>query len=39
MSKDSEQGNVEGAVLQAVGSEPGSGIEALDGPEQRSDVV
>ena len=39
MSEESEQGDMEGAVLQAVGSEPGSGIEALDGPEQRSDVV
>ena len=39
VSEESEQGDVEGAVLQAVGSEPGSGIEALDGPEQRSDVV
>ena len=39
MFQDSEQGNVEGAGLWAVGSGTGSGMEALDSPEQRSDVV
>ena len=38
MAEESEQGDVKGAGLWA-GSEPGSGMEALDGPEQRSDVV
>ena len=29
----------EGAGLQAMGRETGSGMEALDGPEQRRDVI
>ena len=39
MFQDSEQGNVKGAGLWSMGSRTGSGLEALDGSEQRSDVV